>query len=190
MNGFKRKIMLRCMCPVLAMLLVSATVPAIAATREEMIRLDKSSPPGTVIVCRQDFPQLDANHPAMTVMMKGVVVDRVDDATTFDVETTFSRPPENKPDTILHFRQISRLQVEGQEVHNLPNTLRVTLPSGTQAAEAALAARIRRDQPEVSIDLYSQIEFTNFPSYLIRRSGIPTMYCHLTGMTNNPTEKS
>ncbi len=163
----------------LTVLLASTTSDADAATYQEILRLTEAYPPGSVVVCCTDLPG-DGKALLPTILItRGTVIARRNNLTDFDVAVTWLPKSENSKELTLKFRATERTERTGQYTRIYTDSMEVSLAGARPEEEQTILDGFRsRSDGDEKFSPYTNIEITDFPSYLTLTPGEPTAYCH------------
>lgn len=150
-----------------------------AATNEEMSRLDAAYPPGSVVICRQDLPGDGMVRLPTWLEIRETVISRKADLTTGRGGATWITHGSTTPDLTLTYVFKQRKSGSGNYSRIDPASMAVSMPAVGPEGEKTVLEGFRRRLPAgEEFSPFSQIEITDFPSYVVRKPDEPPSYCH------------
>ncbi|GKW23704.1 hypothetical protein LW347_13885 [Pectobacterium polonicum] len=150
-----------------------------AATWQEMQRLTDAYPPGSVVVCLSDLPGDGKKVLPTTLMVKGTVAARRDNLTDYDAVVTWLIKGKIGNELTLTYRTTERIEKTGQYTRIDPDSMAVSLPEAGPEAEKTILAEFQNlTSREERFTPFTDIEITDFPSYISRGQDQPIAHCH------------
>lgn len=163
----------------LSALLSVTTLGAGAATHQEILRLAEAYPPGSVVVCRSDFPGDGKLRQPTTLINRGTVTAHRNNLTDYNVVLTWLTKGQTSNGLTLTFRATERTEKAGQYTRVDPDSMAVSLLGAAPEEEKAALAGFRKQMGgKENFVPYTQIEITDFPAYIIRIPGEVPVHCH------------
>lgn len=152
-----------------------------AATYEEAQRLDTAYPVGSEVVCRADLAGDGQHLLPMTLITRAVVSARDSQHVVYDVSVAWLTAASASGGLTLRFRMTQRSDETGHYSTIDPDSMAVVMPGvGPEGENTILQGFRARLTGDEQFAPYSQIDITDFPSYVIHKPGDPPSYCHKT----------
>jgi hypothetical protein len=149
-----------------------------AATNEEMGRLDEAYPRGSVVICRQDLPGDGMVRLPTRLEIRETVISRKADLTTGRGVATWITHDSTAPGLTLTYTFRQRKNGSSYYSRSDPASMVVSMPAVGPEGEKTVLEGFRRRLPAgEEFSPFSQIEITDFPSYVVRKPGEPVSYC-------------
>lgn len=149
-----------------------------AASYEEIEQLNSAYPAGSVIVCRADLPGNGSELLPVNLVIRADVKARKGKHTVYDVSVTWLTKSEAARGLTLTYRMTQRSDKTGQYSKIDPESMAVSIPDATPEDENSVLKGFRnRFTVQESFTPYSQIEITDFPSYISRNPGEEPISC-------------
>ena len=149
-----------------------------AATLAEVDRLNAAYPPGSVILCLSELPGDGKDIKPTTLTVRAKVDEREENRAVYHTSITWLAAGSSAGLTLAY-----RMTLHGDETGQYskidPDSMQVTLPGASPETEKIILQGFReRLTADESFVPYSQIEITDFPSYISHNPGQPPSYCH------------
>lgn len=113
------------------------------------------------------------------VTTRGTVITRRNNLTDYDVKVTWLTEGANSSGMTLTFQSTERAEQSGVYLRIDPDTMAVSLPGASHEEKNNLLDGFRtRFGGSEHFASYTETEITDFPSYIYRKPGEPTAYCH------------
>lgn len=150
-----------------------------AATYEEAAHLDDAYPPGSTEVCIQNLPRDAKNILPTRLEVRATIISRTADLTTGRGIVTWITHGSTAPGLTLTYTFKQRENGSGYYSRIDPASMAVSMPAVGPEGEKNVLESFRRRMPAgEEFAPFSQIEITDFPSYVVRKPGEPVSYCH------------